>query len=186
MTLLWSREPERAMHTSVGDLRCRLLLQGRTLHHNRNSCQHQWSIYSVLSPLPMLTLCWDSTATLPCKCRTDGLLVAQPQLSVAFKGTALGRKKLNWRQSKPPLQSLEKTSKGKCILSTKQKFNFFLSYLCYSQYLFPATQLLQEQSTLFLNIPSTQLFSSSPSSSPASTHPSSPCHQGSQYWLHVP
>lgn len=76
---------------------------------------------TVLSPLPTLTLRGDSTVTLPCKRGTDSLLVAQPPLSVAFKETALGRKKLNWRQSKPPLQSLEKTSKGKCILSTKQK-----------------------------------------------------------------
>lgn len=32
---------------------------------------------------------------------------------------------MNWRQSKASLQSLEKTRKGKCILSTKPKSNIF-------------------------------------------------------------
>lgn len=47
---------------------------------------------------------------------------------------------MNWRQPKPSLQSLEKTSKGKCILSTRQSLKIFLSYLSYSQFLFPAKQ----------------------------------------------
>lgn len=83
---------------------------------------------------------------------------------------------MNWRQSKPSLQSLEKTPKGKCILSTRQSLNIFLSYLGSSQHLFPAKQLFQQCALLSISSslnPSTWLFTHSPPSPLGSTYPAS-------------
>ena len=68
---------------------------------------------------------------------------------VVFNETTVKQEKMNWRQSKPSLQSLEKTPKGKCILSTRQSLKIFLSCLSYSHYLLPAKQLLQQPGALF-------------------------------------
>lgn len=96
---------------------------------------------------------------------------------VVFKGTAVKSEKMNWRQPKPSLQSLEKTPKGKCILSMRQSLKIVLPSLCSSQHLFPAKQLFQKHCALFSILSygnaSTWFFTHSPPSHLASAHPSS-------------